>query len=201
MDKKTQKKNFIELANIIRECGIIYSKLLSNVKEEDIQRIIDLEEKGDKIRDDLDEDFRTQKNIPYLALDRAKLLRRLDDVLDMFLIGSKNIGAFEGGLPVKFDEEIVDISKNIENCATSLAEAIEIIYSDFSKCLQLCSKIEELRDASMKMIFNLEYKFYNELDNWKEFVAASKILEKSMDCVVIMKEASEVLELMSYKYD
>ena len=43
MDKKTQKKNFIELANIIRECGIIYSKLLSNVKEEDIQRIIDLE--------------------------------------------------------------------------------------------------------------------------------------------------------------
>lgn len=201
MDKKTQKKNFIELANIIRECGRIYSKLLSNVKEEDIQRIIDLEEKGDKIRDDLDEDFRTQKNIPYLALDRAKLLRRLDDVLDTFLIGSKNIGAFEGGLPLRFDEEIVDISKNIENCATSLAEAIEIIYSDFSKCLQLCSKIEELRDGSMKMIFDLEYKFYNELDNWKEFVAVSKILEKSMDCVVIMKEASEVLELMSYKYD
>ena len=201
MDKKTQKKNFIELANIIRECGRIYSKLLSNVKEEDIQRIIDLEEKGDKIRDDLDEDFRTQKNIPYLALDRAKLLRRLDDVLDMFLIGSKNIGAFEGGLPLRFDEEIVDISKNIEDCATSLAEAIEIIYSDFSKCLQLCSKIEELRDTSMKMIFNLEYRFYNELDNWKEFVAVSKILEKSMDCVVIMKEASEVLELMSYKYD
>ncbi len=53
----------------------------------------------------------------------------------------------------------------------------------------------------MKMIFDLEYKFYNELDNWKEFVAVSKILEKSMDCVVIMKEASEVLELMSYKYD
>ena len=201
MDKKTQKKNFIELANIIRECGRIYSKLMSNVKEEDIQRIIDLEEKGDKIRDDLDEDFRTQKNIPYLALDRAKLLRRLDDVLDTFLIGSKNIGAFEGGLPLRFDEEIVDISKNIEDCATSLAEAIEIIYSDFSKCLQLCSKIEELRDGSMKMIFDLEYKFYNELDNWKEFVAVSKILEKSMDCVVIMKEASEVLELMSYKYD
>ena len=201
MDKKTQKKNFIELANIIRECGRIYSKLLNNVKEEDIQRIIDLEEEGDKIRDALDEDFRTQKNIPYLALDRAKLLRRLDDVLDMFLIGSKNIGAFEGGLPVKFDEEIVDISKNIENCSTSLAEAIEIIYSDFSKCLQLCSKIEELRDASMKMIFDLEYKFYNELDDWKEFVAVSKILEKSMDCIVIMKEASEVLELMSYKYD
>ena len=201
MDKKTQKKKFIELANIIRECGRIYSNLLSNVKEEDIQRIIDLEEEGDKLRDALDEDFRTQKNIPYLALDRAKLLRRLDDVLDMFLIGSKNIGAFEGGLPVKFDEEIVDISKNIENCSISLAEAIEIIYSDFSKCLQLCSIIEELRDASMKMIFDLEYKFYNELDDWKEFVAVSKILEKSMDCIVIMKEASEVLELMSYKYD
>ncbi|MHA2403248.1 MAG: hypothetical protein ACXADH_09690, partial [Candidatus Kariarchaeaceae archaeon] len=80
-------------------------------------------------------------------------------------------------------------------------QGVEIIYTSFKDALDIVTEIETLRDEAMDISFNLENEYFESIDDWKEFNAISRIIKRSMTCIVEAKESSEVLELMAYKYD
>ncbi|MHA2249832.1 MAG: DUF47 family protein [Candidatus Kariarchaeaceae archaeon] len=206
MDQKEQKEKFIELSKLIREAGKLYADCIydPSVSEENTNKILELESKGDKIQAELDDHFRTQKNIPYLALDRAKLVRKLDSTLDQIKLAGMTFNTFGPSLPRELIKECESLAKLTMDVTDLLASAVEIIYTSFKEALDLTRQIEELRDQVMVSAFSLENQFFDTADastGWKEYTAISRIIKRTLVCVVASKEASEVLDLMAYKYD
>ncbi|MFV2014946.1 MAG: hypothetical protein ACC656_05940 [Candidatus Heimdallarchaeota archaeon] len=82
MDRKEQKEKIIGLAKRIATASDLYAECLKNPEDfsAKVQEILAIETEGDEIQHQLDDHFANEKNIPYLALDRANLVRRLDDV-------------------------------------------------------------------------------------------------------------------------
>lgn len=205
MDREEKKQKFIELADLIQKTGKLYSDILLSVDiKNNAKMILELETKGDQIQADLDKDFATQKNIPYLAIDRAKLLRKMDTILDLFRLATLNYQQYHNFLPDDFRDKIRVISESIKEMTMNLYEAIVIIYSDFSATLKLVEQIENTRDKVQDLSFNLEGEYFSILDEssgWKKFQAVSSIMNKSNSCIIAIKSASEILTLMAYKYN
>lgn len=206
MDQKQQKEKFIELSNLIRETGKLYADCLKNPSQakENSKQIRELETLGDKIQSQLDNQFRSQKNIPYLALDRAKLARKLDETLDQIRIAGMTFATFAQGLPQDFSQKCEKLAEVTEKITDLIAKAVEVIYTSFENALDLIIKIEDLRDEGMESAFSLENEYFDAADassGWKEYTAISRVIKRTIACIGTAKEASEVLELMAYKYD
>ncbi len=204
MNREDKKEKLLELSSLIKRTGELYANILSSDKIDDkIEEILELETKGDEIQDILDKDFATQKNIPYLAIDRAKLLRRMDNILDNFRIASLTYKLYHKYLPDDFDGKISVISEKITVMSDKLSVAIDLIYTDFSKSLEVVDQIEKIRDETQDITFDIEGAYFNSLDGttgWKSFQAVSQIIKKTTNCIRSIKSASEILTLMAYKY-
>lgn len=206
MDKKEQKEKIIGLAKLIAEASDLYAQCLINPEDftAKIQKILVLETEGDKIQHQLDDHFANEKNIPYLALDRANLVRRLDDVLDQLAIAGRTFEALHSGISSKFYEHITPIAEHCSSLGNCLAEAVEAIYTSFAKALEVSKRIEEVRDQASSTAFELETQIFNDADpqnGWKEYVAATRVIRQTMKIIGYIKEASELLQIMSFKYD
>ncbi|MCH8908211.1 MAG: DUF47 family protein [Candidatus Heimdallarchaeota archaeon] len=205
MNKKEQKEKFIELANLIKECSQTFSEaLVASDHKQLVDKIFKLEARGDEIQIELDSHYAQEKNIPYLALDRARLLRRIDDTLDEFVLASRNLNIFSSSLPKDFSTKTAGISENVAILGSYLSKAIEVIFADFQDCLVLVEKIEDLRDKIFDAVFTIEGEYFKTIDTssgWKPFFSLTEILKRTVACVVAMKNTSEVLTLMVYKYD
>ncbi|MCY3411322.1 MAG: DUF47 family protein [Candidatus Heimdallarchaeota archaeon] len=205
MDRERQKSKFLELAGIIEKTGSIYGKmLLSGSPKDKLEEILDLESRGDEIQEELDKDFAQQKNIPYLAIDRAKLLRKMDNILDEFRTATLVYRTYQEFLPNGFTEAIITLSNLITEMSTKLSKAIELIYTSFADSLVIVDEIETLRDKALDDAFGITSSYFKELDEssgWKSYEATSNVVKKSVSCLAAIKDASEVLTLMAYKYD
>lgn len=205
MDQKEQKEKIIGLARLIVKASEIYGECLLNSDNltPKMKEILAIETEGDLLQRDLDDHFAAEKNIPYLALDRANLVRRLDDVLDQFAIAARTLAAFSSGLPKTFEENIKPISDSCISTGKCLAEGVEIIFESFSDALTVTKRIEENRDEASEKAFELDTKLYNEADpssGWKPYEASHRVLDRTMKIIGHMKEASELLQIMSLKY-
>jgi len=202
MDSAQQKSLFIELAELIRNAGSTYSDFMTEPASSTyLDRIIELEREGDEIEDELNEHFTTQRNIPYLALDRAKLLSHLDEVLDQLLIATKTLSAFSEGLPKDFTENAKTLADLVAEITRQLRDAVEIVYDNFDKATTICINIEKLRDQASATVFDLESLYFNgEESTWKTYTAVSRVLKRTMAIINSVKVSSEMIQLMSMKY-
>ncbi len=204
MKRSEKKEYFIKLAKLIEKSGICFSNALQNTNvTENLEEIYSLESQGDQIQTILDKDFASQKNIPYLAIDRAKLLRRMDSVLDEFKSSVKEFEIYRVGLPKEFYLDIKILGENIISMSKMFADGIEIMYSDFALALRKVSEIEELHDEMRDNIFQVKKKYYNKLketDNWSTYIAISSSIERILSVIRLIKAASEIIGLMAYKY-
>ncbi|MDH5401940.1 MAG: DUF47 family protein [Candidatus Heimdallarchaeota archaeon] len=204
MNREEQKQKFIEISNLVREVGILYGNSLKDPSKtfENLPAILEKEDLADSIQDELDDHFRTQRNIPYLALDRAKLVRRLDDTLDELALAGRTLNAFSSNIPDNFGEKATSLADLVISITSLLAEAVETIYTSFSDALVICEKIENSKDKVVEVSFELEKDMMNnENSDWKQFISASRIISRTVSSVSVLKAASEVLVLMSYKYE
>ena len=203
MDREEKKEKFIELAEIIRDTGRLFSEsLLTKDNEEKINQIVELEHNADVIQTELDRDFATQKNMPYLSIDRAKLLRRIDNTLDEFKLASSDILLFSSHFPEDSDNKFSELATNLAEISASLADAIKMIYTNFEETIPILDKIEKLKDIGIGLTFSIEKYYFNlcEEKDWKQFIAISTITKQISSCINYIKGTSEILMLMSYKY-
>ena len=205
MDKKEQKEKIIGLARLIVKASEIYGECLLNSDNlaPRMKEILEIETQGDVLQKQLDDSFAEEKNIPYLALDRANLVRRLDDVLDQLALAARTLSAFSSGLPKLFHENISPIAGACKSMGKCLAEGVELIYESFSEAMQVTKRIEDNRDEASAKGFELETKLYNESDpstGWKAYEASHRVIDRTMKVIGNMKEASELLQIMSLKY-
>lgn len=204
MDQKEQKESIIKLAKIVKESGELYAEcLLAQEKSiENIQKILALETEGDVIQRELDDHFSHQKNIPYLALDRARLVRRLDDILDQIAHAAQTLKIFASHTKPDFTDKIQPLAKLCQDITSELAKAVETIYSSFDEAQIIARSIENLRDTAMEACFQLESEIFVSQDtDWKQYEASKRILSETYVLILNTKNASEVLEVMALKYD
>lgn len=203
MNREEKKEKFKELAEILRDTGRLFSEsLLIKDNEEKINQIVELEQRADNIQIELDRDFATQKNMPYLSIDRAKLLRRIDNTLDEFKLGSSDILLYSSHLPEDSNEKFTELATNLAEISASLADAIKMIYTNFEDTIPILDRIEKLKDIGLGLTFGIEKYYYNKCDEkgWKQFFAVSTITKQISSCINYIKGTSEILMLMSYKY-
>lgn len=205
MDQKEQKEKIIGLARLIVNASEIYGECLLNSDNvaPKMNEILAIETEGDVLQKALDDHYANEKNIPYLALDRANLVRRLDDVLDQLAIAARTLGAFSSGLPKTFHENIKPIAEACKSMSKCLAEGVEVIFESFSEAMIVTKRIEDNRDEASAKGFELETKLYNESDpstGWKAYEASHRVIDRTMKIIGHMKEASELLQIMSLKY-
>lgn len=204
MKRKELKEKFIEIANLVRITGDYYSKSLTDFKaiDSNLNKIIDLETQGDRIQEQINLHYKDEKSIPFLAIDRVRLLQRIDDTLDAILLACKTLKTFGAGLPNDFQDKIKELSELLSKITNSFAQGVTIIYESFKDALEETQKIEELRDNAMNLAFNIEGNYFLENSTkWKEFFAVREILKKTMTVISSTKKASEILEIMALKYD
>jgi len=206
MDRKEQKEKIIGLAKRIAIASDLYAQCLKNPEDfsAKVQEILAIETEGDEIQHQLDDHFANEKNIPYLALDRANLVRRLDDVLDQLAIAARTLEALHSGLSPKFYVSVTPLADYCSSLGHCLAEGVEVIYSSFNEAMSVSKRIEEVRDQATSNAFQLETQFFNDADpqhGWKEYEAATRVIKQTMKIIGHTKEASEILQIMSLKYD
>ncbi len=202
MNKKEEKEKFFELADLISEGGKLISEIIFSpeINMEKIMLVLDLEEKGDRVRDELNRHFATQQSVPYLALDRAKLLRRIDDILDEFARTARTVKEYNESLPRNFTADIKFVSDAIKTSSQNLGEAIKIVYTSFDDAWKLVRGIEELRDNVVEKGMEVEAGYFKTSNDWKEFEALSRMHKRAQVIMALIKAAGEILELMSIKY-
>lgn len=206
MKNKEVKENFIKIANLIKEAGELYSICFfksEETMEENIRKIIELETQGDEIQTILDNHYKNEKNIPFLAIDRVKLLQTLDKTLDDASLAARTLSAFYSELPEEFEKSVSKLAENVKIITQKLAIAVETIYDDFKAAHELTKEIEDLRDASLEESFRIENKFFISADvtnGWKGFTSVSTITKKTMAVIKSVRNAAEIITIMSIKY-
>jgi hypothetical protein len=124
--------------------------------------------------------------------------------LDQLAIAGRTFEALHSGISSKFYEHIVPIAEHCSSLGNCLAEAVEAIYTSFAKALEVSKRIEEVRDQASSTAFDLETQLFNDADpqtGWKEYEAATRVIRQTMKIIGFTKEASELLQIMSFKYD
>ncbi len=204
LTRKEQKELFIELGQVVQEAGECYAKMLRvELIEEMYNRLNELESKGDELQAKLDAHYSTQKNAPYLTLERAKLLRRIDDTLDNFAIAARTMHVFAGAVPSDFVERATPVSKLLKLVAEYVNDAIVNLFTNFSQALKLTGKIEDNRDKIVDLTFELETDYFKSLNGenaWKQFTAVERIMKRTAATVQRMRDTAEIIELMVYKF-
>lgn len=203
LSHKEQKEKFYELADILQQIGKDYHQIFTNETSLDqINDILKKESEADKIQDILNLHYTTQKNVPYLALDRANLLRRLDDVMDTFAISAKLVEYLKPQLPEGFANEFTNMLEMIDQQSDLTAEAVRRIFDDFSKAKELTEQVEEFKDIIVNEGFTLEKKYFETLgaDDWKQFHATTEILKRTAKIANSMRNVGELLVYMITKY-
>ncbi|MHA2504157.1 MAG: DUF47 family protein [Candidatus Kariarchaeaceae archaeon] len=204
MDRKERKETFLKLADLVDQAGEVFSHYLQNPSDSSrLEEIEKIEQKGDILEDKLNTYYMTQRNIPYLSLDRAKLLRRLDEILDQMFLGAKTLEAFGTSLPESFTSKVTELAGHLDKMTKTLRQAIEAIYENFEEAAKLTKQIEYERDQSTNLLFELEKSSFQSEDGpegWKGFVAVSRIGRRTVSIINATKAASEVIELMTMKY-
>ena len=206
MKNKEVKENFINIANLIKEAGELYSICFiksEEIIEENIKTIIELERQGDVIQSVLDNHYKNEKNIPFLAIDRVKLLQTLDKTLDDASLAARTLSAFYSELPKEFKNSVIKLAENVKMMTAKLALAVETIYDDFKAANDLTKEIEELRDESLEESFRIENEFFLSADvnsGWKGFISVSTITKKTMTVIKSVRNAAEIITIMSIKY-
>ena len=204
MDQKEQKESIIKLGQLVKETGKLYSESLSNfeITSENISKILTLETDGDAIQWKLDDHFSQEKNIPYLALDRAKLVGKIDDILDRVAYAGRILKNFAKYVDPEFGEKIKSIATICQEITSKFADAVEVIYSSFDQALALSKEIELMRDKAVEYSFEFEADLIGAKDiDWRQYEASRHILVESMKVIRTTKDASEILEIMALKYD
>ena len=117
MKHKEIKERFISLGSLIKEGGELIANCLTEKGnlEDHVQKILDIEEKGDMIQDELDAHYKNEKNIPFLAIDQVKLLQRMDKTLDEASLAARSF-SLKGVFPNPFSScllLIVHLSKTL----------------------------------------------------------------------------------------
>ncbi|RMG36025.1 MAG: DUF47 family protein [Methanobacteriota archaeon] len=202
MNKKEEKEQFFKLADLLQTAGQIIGEIIFQPEpvQEKIDRVLEVEEEGDKIRDRLNEHFAKQQSVPYLALDRAKLLRRIDDVLDEYARTARTVKEYGKFLPTDFAERGAFISETIRSTSESLSQAIKEVYSSFDNAIDLVEKIENSRDEVMEKGMQLEAEYFQKSQDWKQFAALENMHKRAQSIIAKIKNAGEVLSLMAIKY-
>ena len=204
MDNKEQKEHFLKIGELVDKAGAEFSQYLQNPSDSSkLATIEQLETEGDSAQDKLNAYFTTQRNIPYLSLDRAGLLRKLDEILDQILLSAKTLDAFGSALPPSFTDEVGQLALHLDHMTGTLNKAITALYEDFAAATELTNEIEADRDKSTKILFELEKMAFNsddEVQGWKGFTAVSRIARRIASVINATKSASEVIEIMSMKY-
>ncbi len=202
MNKKEEKEHFFKLADLLEEAGEAVADIIfqPSPAEEKIKRALEIEEQGDQIRDRLNEHFAKQQSVPYLALDRAKLLRRIDDILDEYARTARTVKEYGKFLPQDFAERGKFISDAIKSTSKDLRNAIKEIYTSFDNAMALVNKIEENRDIIVEKGMQLEADYFEELQGWKEFTAIENMHKRAQAIIAKIKTAGEILSLMAIKY-
>lgn len=200
LNYKDQKERFLAIAELIRNAGSIYSTGVLHNDVYILEKIKEIEKNGDVIRNELNAHFILQQDIPYLALDRAKLLRKLDDTLDAYLIATNTYVLYHGSLPASFAANIASSVDNLLQINNLVVTGIVTIFDDFKATIEYTNKIEILRDEFIDNGNILEQQYFSSEENWKEYTAISKILKANIRCVNAMKVVSEILAQMAYTY-
>ena len=204
LTKKEQKQLFIEIADNIKESGEYYAKmLLLENTDEMYKKIINMEDEGDEFQARLDAHFSTQKNAPYLTLERAKLLRRMDDVLDNFAIAARTLSVFAEGLPQDFVQNAGEISRLVCEVTEDFSKGMNNLYTNFHESLRNSSRIEQSRDRLVEEIFRLETLYFKNLkgnDAWRQFTAIERVMKRTIAVIQKIRDAGEIIEIMVYKY-
>lgn len=202
MNKKEEKEQFFKLAEHLEEVGKILKDLIFQISppSEKIEAVLKIEQEGDVIRDLLNEHFAKQQSVPYLALDRAKLLRRIDDIFDECARTARTIKEYGPFLPTDFHQKAEFIAEGIAKTSHDLAKAIMEIYTSFDNAVSLIQGIENLRDEIVERGMQLEAEYFQSSENWKQFYAIERMHKRSQAIIAKIKTAGEILSLMAIKY-
>ncbi|MFV2014947.1 MAG: hypothetical protein ACC656_05945 [Candidatus Heimdallarchaeota archaeon] len=119
-------------------------------------------------------------------------------------IAARTLEALHSGLSTQFYESVTPLADYCSSIGNCLAEGVEVIYSSFNEAMSVSKRIEEVRDQATSNAFQLETQIFNDADpqnGWKEYEAATRVIKQTMKIIGHTKEASEILQIMSLKYD
>ncbi len=202
LEKKSKSKNqremFLELADMgtsaieVLHKAVLDPSLLATVAEN--------ESKGDKIRDELVLLLTTSKSGVPLLLDKMKLIRRLDDVLDSALRASQNMRVYLPVLEKAEKESLQSIAENTWKGANILKEIIDLLFTSFEDAERLVEDLAELRDTTRDEIYRTKEEFFQSEDNWKRYMALDVITSRFRDLFQQMKEVGEIVAQITIRY-
>ncbi|TXT53859.1 MAG: hypothetical protein BAJATHORv1_110051 [Candidatus Thorarchaeota archaeon] len=117
------------------------------------EEIITIERSADEMKDELVESiFSQHAYLPQQTQERHKLVEMMDDIVDaaeeavrMMAIGRKS----------KPPEELVQITEKCWNSTDLLQDAVKFLFKDFSKSVEFCHRVEDVREEARDIQFDL----------------------------------------------
>ena len=204
--RKYLSKEYSELSDIIIECTKSLIKTCQMINDpqkipESVKKIYEAETKGDVIRDRLLKSFSIEKHPPMLQLDRISLLNRLDKIANKTEHAGRQVELAGLFYPKKYIPDLMQICDQVLESVGLVADATKILFESFSEAFELVKDVEDIRDKTRDLTFELQTKVLQDQEStYQTLFAVDKISSRVQQVAERAKQAADLIEIMKMKY-
>lgn len=200
-------KKILDLASIVEKTILILNKCVKahcdrnlDQMEQYASEVIALENEADKVRRSMYEVLKST-TIHFASHDKAKLLDFLDKITDKAELLARFLVIFsEVEIPEDMKNDIFILNDSMVKAAGLIKQAVYSLWEDFDKASDLCKEIEQLREETRTLEFEMIKKLYKEIVDLDTKLKLREITSFLGIIVDKIEEAADFILFMVMKY-
>ncbi|MFX1234379.1 MAG: DUF47 domain-containing protein [Promethearchaeota archaeon] len=175
--------------------------LENKLKPEDLEEVIQLEKKCDRIKERyIQVLFSEKRALPFLVEDRYSILNMIDQINDKTEFFARFLQIY----PFKIYEEIKELFMSLcDSCYKTVKELIKcatLIETDFDEAYRITFNVESVRRDARKTKFELLEILFKKKDEPTKVYLTSKLVTYLYDIASWAEETSDYLRGLIIKY-
>ncbi|NHI94216.1 MAG: DUF47 family protein [Candidatus Lokiarchaeota archaeon] len=159
--------------------------------QEEAQKVITLEKKGDRVEEKFIEYLYKGGAVHFSKTDKLTLSAKIDKILNMEELVARYLMAQPKSILIEktVSEDIKKLSNSIVKTIETLRECVLLINKDFDEAKRYSRKVEDERREAR----NLEWKILNDLLNLKELNVHTLLIKQIVELYVMVADKAESL--------
>ncbi len=208
-DKDLQEKAneyILQLASSLRlasaklhESAVNWSSGSRDRAAERIGEIVRLEREADTVVDEIVKSIFTQRAfLPQQTDERYELVMRMDNVIDAAEQAARTMGVALSREPPK---ELVELTEKCQVCTDLLGEAVKNALTDFNAAVELCVRIEVVREEARDIEFSLLHRLYDSAEIPVQATLVYRdVSERILEVAITSEETADFIRALSVRY-
>jgi predicted phosphate transport protein (TIGR00153 family) len=163
------------------------------------EEVTRIERHADAMTDELVQSiFSKHAYLPQQTEERYQLVRHMDRVVDA---AEKAVRTIATVVPRTPPQELLTISEKCWTCTDLLQDAVKYVFIDFEKAVELCVRIESVREEARDVEFALLERLYNTDEiPARDIIILREVSECILDVAITSEETADFIRALAVRY-